>query len=39
MSSIPPEEQRRVKTFDPLVLDRLVIALPLLQKMEEDLSA
>jgi len=37
MSSIPPEEQPRVKTFDPLVLDRSVIALPLLREMEADL--
>lgn len=37
MSSIPPEEQARVKTFDPLVLDRSVIALPLLREMEADL--
>jgi serine protease AprX len=38
MSSVPPEEQRRVKTFDPVVLDRTVIALPLLKAMQEDLE-
>jgi len=37
-SPFPPEKQRQVKTFDPLVLDRTVIAVPLLEKMEEDLS-
>ena len=35
-SSRPPEEQPRVKPFDPLVLDRTVIALPLLRAMKED---
>lgn len=29
-SSKPPEEQPQVKQFDPLVLDRAVIAIPLL---------
>jgi serine protease AprX len=37
-SSLPPEEQKRVKPFDPLVLDRTVIAIPLLQAMEADLA-
>jgi serine protease AprX len=35
-SSRPPEEHTRVKPFDPLVLDRTVIALPLLKAMRED---
>ena len=38
MSSVPPEAQPRVKTFDPLVLDRTVIALPLLKEMQADLD-
>ena len=38
-SSLPPEEQARVKPFDPLVLDRTVIAIPLLKEMQEDLEA
>src|SRR5216683_1745910 len=37
-SSRPPEEQARVKPFDPLVLDRTVIAVPLLKEMQEDLD-
>ena len=37
-SSRPPEEQARVKPFDPLVLDRTVIAIPLLKAMQEDLE-
>jgi serine protease AprX len=37
-SSIPPEEQEKVRSFNPLVLDRTVIAIPLLQQMEEDLA-
>jgi subtilisin family serine protease len=37
-SSRPPEEQASVKPFDPLVLDRTVIAIPLLRKMEEELE-
>jgi serine protease AprX len=37
-SSTPPEEQRKVKPFDPLVLDRTVIAVPLLEEMEKDLE-
>jgi serine protease AprX len=36
--SVPPEEQPRVKAFDPAVLDRAVIALPLLKEMEKDLA-
>ena len=35
-SNRPPEQQPRVKSFDPLVLDRTVIALPLLKAMKED---
>ena len=37
-SSLPPEEQRKVKRFDPLVLDRTVIAIPLLEQMQEDFA-
>jgi serine protease AprX len=37
--SRPPEEQPSVKPFDPLVLDRTVIAIPLLEQMKEDLDA
>jgi serine protease AprX len=37
-SNIPPEEQPKVKPFDPLVLDRTVIAIPLLRDMEADLE-
>jgi serine protease AprX len=37
-STVPPEEQPRVKPFDPLVLDRTVIAVPLLKEMQEDLD-
>lgn len=37
-SSVPPEEQPKVKSFDPLVLDRTVIAIPLLKDMREDLD-
>ena len=37
-SPLPPEKQAQVKPFDPLVLDRTVIAVPLLEKMEEDLA-
>ena len=36
--SLPPEEQRRVKEFDPAVLDRAVIAIPLLKEMQADLD-
>jgi hypothetical protein len=37
-SNLPPEEQPEVKPFDPLVLDRTVIAVPLLKEMQEDLE-
>jgi serine protease AprX len=37
-TSLPPEGQAKVKPFDPLVLDRTVIAVPLLEKMEKDLK-
>ena len=37
-SNLPPEEQPKVKPFDPLVLDRTVIAVPLLREMKEDLD-
>jgi serine protease AprX len=37
-SSIPPEEQETVRSFNPLDLDRTVIAIPLLHQMEEDLA-
>src|SRR5262245_8286024 len=37
-SSRPPEEQAKVKPFDPLVLDRTVIAIPLLKEMQEDID-
>jgi serine protease AprX len=37
-SNLPPEEQTKVKPFDPLVLDRTVIAVPLLKEMQEDLE-
>ena len=30
-SNLPPEEQPKVKPFDPVVLDRAVIAIPLLK--------
>lgn len=33
----PPETQPTVKVFDPLELDRSVIAIPLLRQMEEEL--
>jgi hypothetical protein len=36
--SLPPEQQTRVKEFDPAVLDRAVIAIPLLRAMKEDLE-
>ena len=35
---LTPEQQPRVQAFDPLVLDRTVIAVPLLAKMKEDLE-
>lgn len=37
-STRPPEEQSKVTTFNPLVLDRTVIAVPLLKEMQEDLE-
>ena len=37
-SNLPPEEQPKVKPFDPVVLDRTVIAIPLLKEMQEDLE-
>jgi serine protease AprX len=37
-STLPPEEQPEVKPFDPLVLDRTVIAVPLLTQMRDDLK-
>jgi serine protease AprX len=37
-SSLPPEGQAKVKPFDPWVLDRTVIAIPLLEDMQRDLS-
>ncbi|SFW30536.1 S8 family peptidase [Nitrosovibrio sp. Nv17] len=36
-TSRPPEEQMQVKSFDPLVLDRSIIAIPLLREMEREL--
>ena len=36
-SNQPPESQPTVKVFDPLELDRSVIAIPLLRQMEEEL--
>jgi serine protease AprX len=35
-SSVPPENQPKVGQFDPLQLDRTVIALPLLREMQLD---
>ena len=37
-SNLPPEEQPKVEPFNPLVLDRTVIAVPLLNEMKEDLD-
>jgi len=37
-SNLPPEEQPKVEPFNPLVLDRTVIAVPLMQQMKEDLE-
>src|SRR5262245_48934942 len=37
-SSLPPEGRPKVQPFDPLVLDRTVIAVPLLKAMESDLA-
>jgi hypothetical protein len=36
--NLPPEEQPAVRSFDPLVLDRTMIAIPLLKEMKEDLD-
>jgi len=36
--ALPPERQSRVQSFDPVVLDRTVIAVPLLIEMTEDLD-
>jgi serine protease AprX len=35
-SAQPPEERARVKQFEPVDLDRTVIAVPLLREMKED---
>jgi hypothetical protein len=37
-SNLPPEDQAKIKPFDRLVLDRTVIAVPLLKEMQEDLD-
>ena len=37
-ASVPPEGQARVRPFDPLVLDKTIIALPLLELMQEDFA-
>jgi hypothetical protein len=37
-SNRPAEEQQKVRPFDPLVLDRAMIAIPLLNEMQEDLD-
>jgi hypothetical protein len=37
-SNLPPEDQAKIKPFDRLVLDRAVIAVPLLKEMQEDLD-
>ena len=36
-SNLPPEERPKVKPLVPLVLDRTVIAVPLLEEVQEDL--
>ena len=36
--SLPPEQSATVKPFDPLVLDRTVIAIPLLEEMRQELA-
>src|SRR5262245_48639858 len=38
MSSVPPENQLAVKQFQPVDLDRTIIALPLLRDMKADLE-
>ena len=35
-SEQPPEETKNVKSFQPRVLDKTVIALPLLQDLEAE---
>ena len=35
-SALPPEERARVKQFNPVDLDRTIIAVPLLQEMKKD---
>jgi subtilisin family serine protease len=37
-SALPPEERARVKQFDPIDLDRTIIAVPLLRAMKEDFA-
>src|SRR5918993_736015 len=37
-SALPPEERARVTQFDPVDLDRTVIALPLLREMQEEVA-
>ncbi|MFL5616876.1 MAG: S8 family peptidase [Gemmatimonadaceae bacterium] len=37
-SALPPEERARVKQFNPLDLDRTVIAVPLLREMKEEVA-
>ena len=37
-SALPPEDQARVKQFNPVDLDRTVIALPLLREMQEEVA-
>jgi hypothetical protein len=36
-SILPSEERPKVKPFDPLLLDRTAITVPLLKAMQEDL--
>src|SRR5918993_4067676 len=37
-SALPPEERARVTQFNPLDLDRTVIAVPLLREMKEEVA-
>ena len=37
-SALPPEDRARVKQFNPLDLDRTVIAVPLLREMKEEVA-
>ena len=37
-SEFPPEQTTSVKPFDPLVLDRALIAVPLLRQMDEEFA-